>query len=63
MDSKYCTYNECNECLFIVRYENNNDLVEFQKKYMTIPKNKLIYKFKRISGKYSNFVKVRTSIE
>ena len=56
-------YNECNECLFIVRYANNNDLVEFQKKYITISKNKLIYKFKRISGKYSTFVKVKTSIE
>ena len=31
-------YNECNECLFIVRYANNNDLVEFQKVYNNFQK-------------------------
>jgi glycosyltransferase involved in cell wall biosynthesis len=56
-------YAESNECLFIVRYENKKDLAEFQQKYISISKNKLIYKFKRISKKYSKFVKVRTSIE
>jgi glycosyltransferase involved in cell wall biosynthesis len=56
-------YTECDTCLFIVRYKTNNDLVEFDKKYTSVPKNRILYKFKKTSNELSKHIEVKSSAE